>query len=386
MKNPRKIIKGIGSRAGTLILLFQRSPFVQMLFPEARIAGLTGAGEAAKWTIATVAGLGAYDSVSGASQISQVFPNANSLTATTAVGATFSFIYQVTGTVGNAGSWSIDFPIPPGLTHSNTANSATDSLNGVPTEEGEYPIRVTAWKGAFLNEDSISQDFTIIVGPAIITQHPLSQSISSGSTATLTVGVSAGTGTTFQWYRGTNPTSPNAISGATSASYTTPALTINSTYMVRVIRSGITSFSNPATVTISANNTFADWRNSVFNSTQLANPLISGPDADPDGDGFSNTKEYIFGTAPLTRESSPLSLNVGSTTSSLSFTARTATGAGYAGRTRHYALEKVSDLAGGTWTSPAGFADITGAGQTVNHSENKNAEPTFYRLRVWLTP
>lgn len=370
-----------------------------MLLPEAKILGVTGAGEAAKWTIATVAGLGAYDSVSGASGVVQIHPQPNSLTINTAVGARFEFIpdtapntflsqpiqFFPVQTIGNAGSWSFDFSPPPGLVYPDLSNSALGYITGIPEEEGEYPVRVTAWRDPFQAGPSLTQDFTVIVGPAVITSHPASASIASGSTRTLSVSAS-GSPLTYQWFTGTTPVAANKISGATSGSYTTPALSSTTSYLVMVRRGTIVSFSNPATLTISANNTFADWRASQFNTSQLADLLISGPDADPDGDGFSNTKEYVFGTAPLTRESSPLTLTVGTTDASLSFVARTASGAGYAGRTRHYALEKISNLAGGTWTSPSGFSDITGAGQTVNHSESKNAEPVFYRLRVWLTP
>lgn len=385
MKNPRLLFRRITSRLGPLLLLLQRSPVVQMLFPEAKILGVTGAGEAAKWTVATVAGLGAYDSVSGATQIIQTAPQPNSTTVDTAVGASVSFLAQATGGTINPKSWSSDLELPPGLVHEDAVNSAFNRVTGIPTQEGQYTIRLTAWREDFYTGESLSQEFVFNIGPAVITSHPQSTTISSGGSAALSVSVRSGTTPTYQWYTVPASGPQVAISNATSATYNaSPTTTTN--YRVRVIRGTIVSFSNVATVTISANNTFDDWRNSVFNSTQLANPLISGPDADPDGDGFSNMKEYVFGTAPLTRESSPLSLNVGSTTSSLSFTARAATGAGYAGRTRHYALEKVSNLAAGPWTSPAGFADITGSGQTVNHSENKNAEPTFYRLRVWLTP
>jgi hypothetical protein len=42
------------------------------------------------------------------------------------------------------------------------------------------------------------------------------------------------------------------------------------------------------------------WLSSQFSPTQLADPNISGDDADPDGDSFSNLLEYAFLTDPLT--------------------------------------------------------------------------------------
>ncbi len=44
--------------------------------------------------------------------------------------------------------------------------------------------------------------------------------------------------------------------------------------------------------------TYAAWRQLTFNSTDAANAAISGPAADPDGDGLSNRAEYALGGVP----------------------------------------------------------------------------------------
>lgn len=43
---------------------------------------------------------------------------------------------------------------------------------------------------------------------------------------------------------------------------------------------------------------FETWQNWIFNAAELANPAISGPNADPDGDGWSNFTEFVLGLAP----------------------------------------------------------------------------------------
>lgn len=54
--------------------------------------------------------------------------------------------------------------------------------------------------------------------------------------------------------------------------------------------------------------TIDDWRADNFDSVDLLDPLISGPDADPDLDGVSNLFEYAFGTDPNDIASGPLGL------------------------------------------------------------------------------
>jgi surface-anchored protein len=44
---------------------------------------------------------------------------------------------------------------------------------------------------------------------------------------------------------------------------------------------------------------YTAWRTGEFNSQQAADPLVSGPEADPDNDGFANVEEFAFGGDPL---------------------------------------------------------------------------------------
>lgn len=54
-----------------------------------------------------------------------------------------------------------------------------------------------------------------------------------------------------------------------------------------------------ASRTIRVVETFPTWRAARFASVGAANDAISGPNADPDGDGHTNLVEYAFGTDPL---------------------------------------------------------------------------------------
>lgn len=44
---------------------------------------------------------------------------------------------------------------------------------------------------------------------------------------------------------------------------------------------------------------YTAWRDIEFNPAQAANPLVSGPEVDPDNDGFTNLEEFALGGDPL---------------------------------------------------------------------------------------
>jgi hypothetical protein len=246
------------SKLGSLLLLFQKTPLVQILLPEARVLGTSGVSEVVKWSVATIAGLGAFDTVAGATVISQVTPSPNSTTVPAKTGNNLTFLVQVTGAPSSkAGSWQVVGTLPPGLVHANKVNSSTDSITGIPTATGSYPITIKAWEDSGYRGGAKSQAFTIVVTdggggtvttPAITSQ-PASITINSGGTTTLSVAAS-GTTPTFQWYRGSSGTTTSPISGATSANFTTPALTATTSYWVRASNSAGAANSNAATVTV----------------------------------------------------------------------------------------------------------------------------------------
>jgi surface-anchored protein len=49
---------------------------------------------------------------------------------------------------------------------------------------------------------------------------------------------------------------------------------------------------------------YTAWRDTQFSPAQAADPLVSGPGADPDGDGFANLEEFAFGGDPLVPDAS----------------------------------------------------------------------------------
>lgn len=121
---------------------------------------------------------------------------------------------------------------------------------------------------------------------------------------------------------------------------------------------------------------------------ELAHFGTSGGDLrkDTDGDGVVDQAEYFAGTTPKNLED-VLRLAVVHAEAGLQVSFRTlrATGTGFEGRTRYYALESTTDPAGGQWTPLENFSRIPAGDQLITYEAPKASEaPGFFRVRVWL--
>jgi hypothetical protein len=102
--------------------------------------------------------------------------------------------------------------------------------------------------------------------------------------------------------------------------------------------------------------------------------------------GQTAMQNYVAGTAPNTPGSG---FRVGSAISNglrvVFFPTILATGVGYEGMQRYYALES-GPAPTGPWQPVAGLNGILATNQTVMHQPPGQAAPIYYRSRVWLQP
>ena len=194
-------------------------------------------------------------------RVSNTFGTLNSSTATISIGAgagittqpqsqtiasnaTANLSVVATGTAPLTYQWYRGTaPDTTNLVGTNSASFTTPAL----TTQTSYWVRVGNTFGTL---NSSTATISIGAGAGITTQ-PQSQTIASNATATLSVGATGTAPLTYQWYRGTAPDTTNLV-GTNSASFTTPALTTQTSYWVRVSNTFGTLNSSTATISIGA--------------------------------------------------------------------------------------------------------------------------------------
>ena len=196
---------------------------------------------------------GTADSNAATITVSAVIPpsiTTHPASASIASGATANLSVAATGGIAPlAYQW---YQGASGVTTTPLAGATSSSLTTPAlTSTTSFWVRVTN-SGGVGSADSNAATVTVIPLPSITT-HPASTSIPSGATANLSVAAAGGIAPlTYQWYQGASGVTTTPLAGATSSSFTTPALTSTTSFWVRVTNSGGvgSADSNAATVTV----------------------------------------------------------------------------------------------------------------------------------------
>jgi hypothetical protein len=166
---------------------------------------------------------------------------------TVTAGQKATFMVTASGTPPLTYQWQ------KGATNIAGATSASYTTPATTLADNNTTFRVVVSNGVNPPATSNSATLTVSVAPQApsITQQPTNQTVSVGQSATFTVVATGSAPLSYQWQKGTTN-----ITGATSASYTTPATTLadnNSTFRV-VVSNGVNppATSNSATLTVTS--------------------------------------------------------------------------------------------------------------------------------------
>jgi hypothetical protein len=225
---------------------------------------------------------------------------------TVTAGQTASFAVTANGTAPLIYQWQKNGANISGATSASYTTPATTTGDSGST----YRVVVSNTKGSATSGAVTLTVSATTVAPTITTQ-PANRTVTAGQTASFAVTANGTAPLSYQWQKnGAN------ISGATSASYTTPATTTGdsgSTYRVVVSNSAGTATSNAATLTVSAATVAPTITTQPANRTVTAGQTAS----------FAITAN---GTAPLSYQWQKNGANISGATSASYTTPATTTG------------------------------------------------------------
>ena len=162
---------------------------------------------------------------------------------TVTAGQTATFSVTAAGTAPLAYQWQQGATLISGATSASYTTPATATSNSGST----FSVVVSNSAGKITSNAATLTVNAALAAPSI-TQQPTNQTVTAGQTATFSVTAAGTAPLTYQWQKGTT-----AISGATSASYTTPATTTSNNgaqFSVIVSNSQGKATSNAATLTV----------------------------------------------------------------------------------------------------------------------------------------
>jgi hypothetical protein len=277
MPSPALRIDRIRVPAAVLLALLQRTPAVRVAAAAAEGILESPLGAVVRAAAASVAALGAIDSMAGATAYTLStgtpgHPSPYTVTEGSQIEAVAFALTSVPPTAAPPQSWTVSGEIPPGLKFGVTGdfitspgfiNGSNPYLSGTPSAPGNYTMTLQAWEYAngtglssstFLYEVIVASTVTPTPTPTpnpnapVFTTQPISATVAGGTVALDAVATNS---PTYQWMlNGSTP-----VPGATG-----PILLINDavagagTYTCVATNSSGSTTSNAATVGLTSTN------------------------------------------------------------------------------------------------------------------------------------
>ncbi|MGB9067328.1 MAG: immunoglobulin domain-containing protein, partial [Candidatus Acidiferrales bacterium] len=189
---------------------------------------------------------------------------------TASVGQTATFSVAASGTAPLSYQWKKNNTAITGATAASYTTPATTNADNGST----FAVVVSNTAGSITSNSATLTVTSNPTPPGIITQ-PMNETVSVGLTATFSVAASGTAPLSYQWKKNNT-----AITGATAASYTTPATTNadnGSTFAVVVSNTAGSITSNPATLTVTTGAPSSQLLTLSANGRYLINSFTGKP-------------------------------------------------------------------------------------------------------------
>ena len=278
-----------------ILILLQRTPVLRELIAM-RPNLVPSFSNILRVSIPTGIGVGTIHSVTGATGVAPVNPSMNPASAK--VGEPFTWVFRTTGE--KAKSYSVT-GLPPGVALSGTVQNSISSLGGTPTASGDYKITIIGWENRG-QKGRKTPSYTLNLNvegdpPPTIEEHPIGGTFAFGESTVLRVGAT-GNGLSYQWFKdGVSLTDENTRLATLELSALKPEDA--GTYSVEVSNGTATIQSYEAEIIVQPQDDYQRWISSHWTGADATDEVVSGPSADPDGDGATNLMEYASGSDPL---------------------------------------------------------------------------------------
>ena len=189
-------------------------------------------------------------------------------------------------------TWDVLGVPPGGVTYGTNATNGSKNVTATFGAAGLYQLQVRV-------ADSGGSVIASNILP-VLTGAPTLLSATGGNAAvSLTWTAPSPSATSYNIKRSTVSGGTYTTVGTTGAiNFTDSGLTNGPTYFYVVSAVNGASETQNSTQLSATPSSFAGWQQTWFNATQLANPLISGANADANGDGFKNLLAYAFNVSP----------------------------------------------------------------------------------------